>query len=111
MVTTDLLKTVSRDKAFYFFLSIGNSTGQSASSLKEFMDKLNEVNAKSLDFHLHRGDFEKWVSDVLQDQELAQELRRLQKSSPTGETLRTQLSATVSKRLKRLSGQASATRP
>jgi len=110
METTDLLKTVPRDKAFYFFISIGNYTGESASSLKEFMDRLNEVNAKSLDFHLNRGDFEKWVSDVLQDQELAREIRRLQKSNLTGETLRTQLSAAVSRRLRRPSGQTSATR-
>jgi alpha-amylase len=110
METTHLLKTVPRDKAFYFFLSIGNYTGQSATSLKEFMEKLNEVNAKSLDFHVNRGDFEKWVSDVLEDQDLAQEIKRLQKSNLTGETLRTQLSAAVSRRLRRVSGQASATR-
>lgn len=65
-----ILKTVPREKTFYFFTSIGNYTGMSASSLKEFMEKINEVNVKSLEFHLYRGDFEKWVTEVLQDADL-----------------------------------------
>ncbi|HXX86856.1 MAG TPA: hypothetical protein VEH86_00215 [Candidatus Acidoferrum sp.] len=96
------LKIVPREKAFYFFTSIGNYTGASALSLKEFMEKINEVNVKSLEFHLGRGDFEKWVSDVLQDTELAGDIRRLQKLNLSGEALRNQLFLTVSRRLKRL---------
>lgn len=96
------LKIVPREKAFYFFTSIGNYTGASALSLKEFMEKINEVNVKSIEFHLYRGDFEKWVSDVLQDIELAGDIRRLQKLNLAGEALRNQLFLTVSRRLKRL---------
>jgi hypothetical protein len=96
------LKIVPREKAFYFFTSIGNYTGASALSLKEFMEKINEVNVKSIEFHLYRGDFEKWVSDVLQDGELAGDIRRLQRLNLAGEPLRNQLFLTVSRRLKRL---------
>ena len=95
-------KVVPREKAFYFFTSIGNYTGASASSLKEFMEKLNEVNVKSLEFHMYRGDFERWVSEVLQDGELAMDIRRLQKLNLTGEPLRNQLFLTASRRLRRL---------
>jgi hypothetical protein len=97
-----ILRTVPREKAFYFFTSIGNYTGTSAASLKEFMEKINEVNAKSLEFHLYRGDFEKWVSEALEDAWLAGEIRRLQKFGLAGEALRDQLYLTVSRRLKRL---------
>jgi hypothetical protein len=97
-----ILRTVPREKAFYFFTSIGNYTGVSASSLKEFMERISEVNVKSLDFHLHRGDFEKWISEVLQDGELAMEIRKLQKFNLTGDVLRGQLYVTVSRHLKRL---------
>jgi hypothetical protein len=100
-----ILRTVAREKAFYFFTSIGNYTGLSASSLKEFMERINEVNVKSLDFHLHRGDFEKWISEVLQDEELAMEIRKLQKFNFAGDILRNQLYMTVSRRFKRLTGQ------
>jgi hypothetical protein len=101
-IASRTLRVVPREKAFYFFTSIGNYTGESAGSLKEFMEKVNGVNVKSLEFHLYRGDFEKWTSDVLQDETLASEIRRLQRLNLTGDTLRNQLSATVSKRLKQL---------
>jgi len=97
-----VLKTVPREKAFYFFTSIGNYTGMSASSLKEFMGRINEVNPKSLEFHLGRGDFEKWVAEVLQDPELAGDIKRLQKLNLTGNGLRDQLSFVVSRRVKKL---------
>ncbi len=90
-VTPKVIKTVPREKAFYFFTSIGNYTGESASSLKEFMEKINEVNVKSLEFHLYRGDFEKWIAEVLEDKELAEEIRKLQKFNLVGDNLRKQL--------------------
>jgi hypothetical protein len=108
-VTPKVIKTVPREKAFYFFTSIGNYTGESASSLEEFMEKINEVNVKSLEFHLYRGDFEKWINEVLQDEELAVEVRKLQKFNLTGDALRNQLYVIVSRRLKRLTSQPSPT--
>jgi len=100
--TSKILRTVPREKAFYFFTSIGNYTGESASSLKEFMDKINGINVKSLEFHLYRGDFNKWMDEVLQDKELAEEIIRLQKSNFSGNILRNQLYATISRRIKHL---------
>lgn len=97
-----ILRDLSREKAFYFFTSIGNYTGESASSLKEFMYKINEVNVKSLEFHFHRGDFERWVAEVLEDKELAEGIRKMQKSAVTGDLLRSRLFEVVSKRYKRL---------
>jgi hypothetical protein len=104
-IMSSILKTVPREKAFYFFTSIGNYTGESASSLKEFMEKINEVNFKSLEFHLYRGDFEKWVNEVLQDRELAAEIRRLRGLNLVSDALRIQLFAAVSRRYKRLTSQ------
>jgi hypothetical protein len=100
-----ILRTLPREKAFYFFTSIGNYTGESASSLKEFMEKINGINVKSLEFHLHRGDFEKWVAEVLQDEKLANELRRLQASNLTGDAIRSELYTVISSRLKQLTSQ------
>jgi hypothetical protein len=108
--SSKIMRTLPREKAFYFFTSIGNYTGTSASSLKEFAEKVNEVNLKSLEFHLYRGDFEKWITEVLEDSELAAEIRRLQKFNLMGDALRNQLSLTVSRRVKRLAGQSSPVR-
>jgi hypothetical protein len=56
-----VLKPVPREKAFYFYSDIGNYTGKSAASLKEFAEKIEDVDVKSLGFHLRRGDFENWI--------------------------------------------------
>jgi len=96
------LKTLPREKAFYFFTSIGNYTGESAASLKEFMEKINQINIKSLEFHLHRGDFEKWINEVLEDRKLAEDISKLQKTSLMGDQLRNQIYAIVSKRYQQL---------
>lgn len=96
--TSRILRTLPREKAFYFFTSIGNYTGENASSLKEFMDKINQANVKSLEFHFYRGDFEKWMAEVLEDTELAEDVQKLQKLSLTGDELRLRLYTTVSRR-------------
>lgn len=102
-----ILKTVSREKAFYFFTSIGNYTGESVSSLKEFMDKISAVDVKSLEFHLHRGDFEKWIAEVLEDKDLAAEIDGLRSLNYSGSLLRNSLYGIVAKRYRQLSGSFS----
>jgi len=91
-------KKPSTESAFYFFTSIGNYTGESASSLEEFAKKIREVSIKSLEFHLHRGDFERLVAETLQDKELAEDIRKLKNQSSSGDALRDQLCFLVSKR-------------
>jgi len=99
-----ILRTVSREKAFYFFTSIGNYTGESAASLKDFINKINEVNVKSLEFHLYRGDFEKWIDETLEDKELAMEIRGLRSLNYSGTMLKEHLQSIVLKRYEELSG-------
>lgn len=96
------LRTLPREKAFYFFTSIGNYTGESAASLKEFMERINHVNIKSLEFHLYRGDFEKWINEVVEDKKLAEDISKLQKANLLGDQLRNQLHMVVSKRYQQL---------
>ena len=100
-----ILRKLPRENAFYFFTSIGNYTGENASSLEEFVKKIGEVNAKSLEFHFYRGDFEKWVAEVLEDGELAEEIRSFKNLKPVGDTLRSQLHLIVSKRFEKLKSE------
>jgi len=99
-----ILRTLPREKAFYFFTSIGNYTGESAASLKEFVEKTNEVNVKSLEFHLYRGDFEKWIDETLEDKELATEIGGLRILNYSGTMLKEHLHNIVAKRYEKLSG-------
>jgi hypothetical protein len=97
-----ILRTLSRENAFYFFTSVGNYTGQSAMSLEEFAIKIREVPTASLDFHFYRGDFEKWTNEVLEDSELTKRIKAMKLLGPVGNNLRDQLDFTVSKRLEEL---------
>ena len=98
-----ILRRVPRENAFYFFTSIGNYTGENAASFEEFLEKLKIVNPKSLEFHLYRGDFERWVAETLEDEELAERIRKIRDSSRLmGEQIRRQLYYTVSRRLEEL---------
>jgi len=97
-----ILRNVLRDEAFYFFTSIGNYTGQSASSLDEFLQKIKDIDIKSLEFHLYREDFEKWIAQTLGDAKLAEEIKGLRNMKVVGNTLRDRLYFIVSRRLKDL---------
>lgn len=90
------------EKAFYFFSSIGNYTGKSAFSFEEFVKMTKKVNIKSLEFHLYRGDFEKWIAETLGDKELAEEIKDLKSQNLVGNDLRNKLGFVLSKRHKKL---------
>jgi len=102
MSTHKILRKVLRKKAFYFFSSIGNYIGESAASLEEFVGKIREVNPKSLEFHLYRGDFEKWVDEVLGDIGLAEKIKELRNQKLIGENLQDQLYQAILKRYNEL---------
>jgi hypothetical protein len=101
------LRTLLRENAFYFFTSVGNYTGLRAMSLEEFVHKIRQVQSASLEFHLYRGDFEKWVDEVLEDIILTERIRAVKLLEPIGNALRDQLDFTVTKRLEELKKQTS----
>ena len=96
------IRKLSQNDAFYFFTSVGNFTGRSATSLEDFLKEIKDVNTKSLEFHLQREDFEKWTIDVLKDTKLAMEIGNLRNQELTGEALRNSLYSIVSKRCREL---------
>jgi hypothetical protein len=99
-----VLRSVLREEAFYFFTSIGNYTGVSASSLDEFLQRMKDVDIKSLEFHLFREDFEKWIAQTLGDDKLASEIKLVRGQKIVGNALRDRLYFVVSRRLKELRG-------
>ena len=79
---------VPKDTAFHFYTGVGQPTGFSAESLKDFYEIVKRVAAESLDFHLYRGDFEKWIKNALKEVTLADELDSLKSEVLKGEELR-----------------------
>ncbi len=71
-----ITRKVTSQEGFRFSRGIGDYTGQVATSLEEFAEMLRTVDSKSIDFHMERRDFEKWVLGIFGDEELAQILSR-----------------------------------
>ena len=87
---------------FHFCIDVGDYTGISAASYEDFLTSIKQVNGKSLNFHVKRGDFERWVLDVLKDEKLAKEMGKLKKQKLRGQALRNRLYRIVSNRHKEL---------
>jgi hypothetical protein len=71
------LRTVTFDKVFHFFIKSKVYTGVTATSLTEFAEKLETIDAESEGYHFKRQDFQKWVAHVLGDLKLASRITNL----------------------------------
>jgi hypothetical protein len=112
-VTRDLalkiLGQTSRDKAFYFYEGIGKPLNLYAQGLLDFCDKIGKINANSVQFHIHRGDFEAWFK-ALGDAELSKKTALLKSKQLPVEDLQRKLREMVKSRCTKLTevaGQAS----
>ncbi|MEM2851430.1 MAG: DUF5752 family protein [Candidatus Bathyarchaeia archaeon] len=96
-----VLRTVSIIESFLFFTDVGQYTGEFASCLAVFLEKLERAPLKSIEFHFKRGDFERWIKETLGDEHLAEKIREIDRSIQ-GEELRTTIQTTVKSRLDQL---------
>jgi hypothetical protein len=99
---SQIFRRLPKERAFYFFTSVENYTGESAASFEDFLERIKQVDIKSLEFHLCRGDFEKWIAEILEDKELAEEALNLRDIMPTRDILRKRLVAIIAKRREKL---------
>ncbi len=97
----NILKSVSLENAFQFYFALDQYTGIHANSLKDFVDKIQTVDLKSIEFHVPRKDFELWINS-LGDTELAKRLELIRMKKLTGKNLRTEIHHAVSSRLAEL---------
>lgn len=110
-LSSKILRKVPEQEGFHFYLGIGAPTGKTAISLVDFVEKLETVNVRSVNFHYPRRDFEKWVLDVLGDTELASRLNMISgiHVGMKGEALRNHVIRIVKVRLSELKPQPPAT--
>jgi hypothetical protein len=94
------LRTLNNEEAFHFYEAVSRSTGQSASSLHEFLEKVESVKLESLVFHLERKDFKNWIANTLKDPKLAQKIELI--STKNKNQIKTKIRATIKAHLKEL---------
>lgn len=104
------LKILRDQEAFYFCYPTGNFTGYKACSMEEFVQQIGIVDLSSLEFHLYREDFEKWITHSLEDATLAKSIEVLRRQKPNRENLRANLLNLVNKRLATLKKPARTTK-
>jgi len=97
----EILRTVPYEKGFHFYTASGNYIGETATSLHDFEMKIQIVPAASVNFHMQRGDFQKWIKDTLGDAELAKRISLIELTLPA-EDLRKELLETVRTRINAL---------
>lgn len=99
-----ILRSVPEQEGFHFYLAIGEPTEETAFSLADFVEKMEAVDVRSVNFHYARKDFEKWIREVFGDVELALRLGRIGRIrlGIQGEALRNEIIRTVKMRLNEL---------
>ena len=103
-VASKILRSVSEQEGFHFYIAIGEPTGETAVSLADFVKKLEIVDVRSVNFHFSRKDFEKWIRGIIGDAELALRVGRIGRIrlGIKGEALRNEIIRVVKVRLNEL---------
>lgn len=94
----DILRTLSDDKAFYFYNGIDAPLGVKANNLEEFALKVGNVSATCVEFHVKRHDFENWIK-MLGDVALAEQIMAIGSKGLPPSQSQQQLAKTVKLRL------------
>jgi hypothetical protein len=68
----------------FVFTSNGNPVGARACSLREFVSALTSLPPEVLDGHARRGDFSRWISEVLRDHPLSSSVRKVEEQYRLG---------------------------
>lgn len=97
----EILKYLPADKSFHFYADIGKPLNTYATGLGDFCDKIQRIDASSLEFHVEHGDFEAWFT-ALGDMELARKALLVREQKMVGEDLRNKLLEIVKKRYEEL---------
>ena len=96
-----ILSTVPDGKGFHFFTALGQNTGETATSLEMFAQKLERIDAHSVNFHFQRKDFQNWIQTTVGDGVLAGRIGKVSEKL-TFEDLRSEIVKIVQERISQL---------
>ena len=98
------------DEPFLFYTGVGKEefTGMMTWSLKGLPKTLQEVSTESVEFHMKRGDLEKWAEKSLHDKSLAEQLKQIRLAKHKGEPLKKAVIKVSKERFKELNSQTQA---
>ncbi|MEM2112191.1 MAG: alpha-amylase [Candidatus Bathyarchaeia archaeon] len=97
-----ILRRLPKEKGFIFFHDFARPTSHVAYSLRDFYSILKTIDKNSIKFHMNRGDFERWISQVIGDDELAGKIFLLSRHKIDEEILREKLLNIIGNRIKEM---------
>lgn len=97
-----LRASLPSEKQFYFHITEVYDGPETAGSLWEFLEAMHKLPTRTLEYHLGNSHFEQWLSKVLHDKELAQQMRKIARRKLKGESLRKDLISVTRKRYDQL---------
>mgnify|MGYP000049960412 FL=1 len=100
-----ILRRVSPEKGFTFYIDFSKPTGLTAYSLHDFYSILRTISEESIRFHMARGDFERWILQVIGYRELADDISNIN-DIEDGNTLRRRLLDIIGRRINELEKNA-----
>lgn len=101
-----ILRRLPTDRGFTFFYEFARSTGVTVHDVSAFARTVDTIPLKSLRYHVERGDFENWLSQVVGDKKLAERTSAVAREKLIDEALRKRLSAVAIARVKELEALA-----
>ena len=99
-----LLRRLPAGMGFTFAYEFSRSSLLTIHSLDEFFSALKIIEINSIQYHIERGDFERWLSQVVGDDKLADQIATVNNTQRKlkGEALRKKVFAITERRLKQL---------
>ncbi|MCW4016735.1 MAG: DUF5752 family protein [Candidatus Bathyarchaeota archaeon] len=99
-----LLRRLPAGMGFTFSYEFARSSGLTVRSLNEFYSALKMIDVSAILFHMERGDFERWLSQVVGDELLADQIATVNSLNRKlkGEALRKKVLGIVERRLAQL---------
>jgi alpha-amylase len=99
-----ILRRLPAGMGFTFSYEFARSSELTVHSLYEFFSALKTVDLSSIQFHVERGDFERWLRHVVGDDELADQMVKVNQSKRKlkSEALRKRILAITERRIKKL---------
>ena len=85
------LAPVAEGMDFQFYYGFDKPTELIVNTLQAFYIAIKQIKVESLEFHLYRGDFEKWLKEAIKDPQLAYGFGSVRTFVLKGEVLRAEL--------------------
>ena len=106
LATKRMLRRLPAGMGFTFSYEFARSSNLTVHSLDEFYSALKTIDVSSIRFHIERGDFERWLSHVVGENKLADEMAKISETCKKlkEEVLRKKVLAVTERRIKQLKG-------